>query len=94
MIAFELTCSAAPVEDVLALDSGMDSETYVPLELWEDLLKPPAAVGSRGGIRIVEVLPRDFSARFQKFTGHGWVEERYADNLGSPFFYGLSTAVG
>ena len=82
-----------PVEDLLALDSGMDSETYVPLELWEDLLKSPAAVGSRGGIRIVEVLPRDLSARFQKFTGHGWVEERYADNLGSPFFYGLSTAV-
>jgi hypothetical protein len=58
-----------------ALDSGMVSGMYVPLNLWRKLLKSPAVRGPKGGVRITwENCTRRFSnAEFTNLLRYGWI---------------------
>jgi len=58
-----------------ALDSGMVSGMYVPLNLWRRLLKSPVVRGPKGGIQITwENCARRFSnGEFTNLLRYGWI---------------------
>jgi hypothetical protein len=57
-----------------ALDAGMISGMYIPLELWRRLLKSGQVRGSRGGIKITFENARRFNnEEFTKLLRNGWI---------------------
>jgi hypothetical protein len=59
----------------IELDSGLVSGMYVPLELWEALLKSEAVIGPQGGIRITweNCVRRLRNAEFTNLLRYGWI---------------------
>ncbi len=59
----------------IALDSGMVTGMYVPLALWEALLKSPAVVGPRGGIEVTweNCVRRLSNGEFTNLLRNGWI---------------------
>jgi hypothetical protein len=59
----------------IELDSGMVSGMYVPLGLWEALLKSEMAKGSRGAIRITweNCVRRLRNGEFTSLLRYGWI---------------------
>lgn len=69
---FVKLCEAkAPV----ALDSGMVTGMYVPLQLWESLISSPTVVGPKGGVNVTwENCTRRFSnGEFTNLLRYGWI---------------------
>jgi hypothetical protein len=58
-----------------ALDSGMVSGMYLPLELWRRILNSPAVRGPRGGIAITweNCTRRLNNSEFTNLLRHGWI---------------------
>jgi hypothetical protein len=58
-----------------SLDAGMVSGMYVPLGLWQRILKSPAVRGPRGGIVITwNNCPRRFNnTEFTRLLRQGWI---------------------
>ncbi|MGA2858945.1 MAG: hypothetical protein ABSE40_18910 [Candidatus Sulfotelmatobacter sp.] len=58
----------------VALDAGMVSGMYIPLELWRRLLKSPAVRGPRGGITVTCVNSRKLTnGQFTNLLRNGWI---------------------
>ena len=58
-----------------ALDAGMVSGMYVPLELWRSLLDAPEARGPKGGVVIIwdNCLRRFNNGEFSSLLRNGWI---------------------
>jgi hypothetical protein len=58
----------------VALDAGMVSGMYIPLELWRLLLKSPAVRGPKGGITVTwENSRRLTNGEFTNLLRNGWI---------------------
>jgi hypothetical protein len=59
----------------IALDSGMVTGMYVPLQLWESLLASPTVIGPKGGVNVTwENCTRRFSnGEFTNLLRYGWI---------------------
>lgn len=58
----------------VALDAGMVSGMYIPLELWRQLLKSPAVRGPRGGITVTwDNARRLNNGEFTNLLRNGWI---------------------
>jgi hypothetical protein len=59
----------------IALDSGMVTGMYVPLQLWNSLLSSPTVVGPKGGVNVTwENCTRRLSnGEFTNLLRYGWI---------------------
>ncbi len=59
----------------IALDSGMVTGMYVPLQLWEFLLSSPTVVGPKGGVNVTwdNCTRRLSNSEFTNLLRYGWI---------------------